>query len=198
MAAAGLMAATTALVSGCSSTPSDAPEADTTTQAPEPASEESPATLAKVFEGSGQEWEQALRNCLENAGWPAVDNGDGTWTWPGTENDPTGFDQAYADCEAEVGAAPPPPPRSDTEYAAMYDFMLETRDCLTGLGYSISEPPSVEQWTDDYRASYEGGELPWLPWFEMPVAGAPNVEEQCPQEPREGWPAYFAARGVDG
>lgn len=197
--AAMLLAVTTAVVGGCSVPPERAPtDADVITPSGQTVTSSSSLPPEKVFTGSGQEWEQALNECLTEAGWPLVDNGDGTSTWVGSEHDPQGFNDAYAGCEAEVGVPPPPSEISDAQYATMYRYMVETRACLIDLGYTITEPPTVEQWTDDYRASFESHRPPWLPWSEMPPVAPPAAEEQCPQEPDGGWEAYFLQRGVDG
>ncbi|RBY97132.1 hypothetical protein DQ237_06020 [Blastococcus sp. TF02-8] len=187
---AGLVLATT-LASGCSSAESaDGGATGTGGRAPAAAS-----SAGAVFEGSDAEYDAAILDCLAGRGWPAVTT-DGAATFPGSEGDPEGFDRAFAACQRELGT-PAPPDYSDAQFAAMYEFQVGTRECLIGLGYPISEPPTVQQWTDSYRASLSNGQPPWLPWFEL-TAPAPGVEEQCPQAPRDGWPAYFAAQGVDG
>src|SRR5680860_195134 len=155
LVAATMLAVTSA--GGCSVSSTDEPPIGEASRAAERQSTDQsvPASPERMFAGTGQEWDQTMRDCMVQGGWPAVDNGDGTVTWAGSEQNPKEFEDAYVRCEAEVGTPPAPPLLSDAQYSVMYQYMVETRACLTNLGYSISEPPTVDQWIDGYRASYE-------------------------------------------
>lgn len=86
-----------------------------------------------------------------------------------------------ADCIERIGSPPEPPPLNDAFLAGMFELFVEQARCLTGAGYVISEPPSREEWVENYDG------YSWNPLTDVHDAGR-DVEEAdglCPQpEPR--------------
>jgi hypothetical protein len=80
-------------------------------------------------------------------------------------------------CQEILGLEPETAPLTDEEITSLYEQSLEAATCLEGWGYSISEPPSLEDYIETYRLSMgSGGPPPWLPHGEVQGGLA-----QCPQ-----------------
>lgn len=122
-------------------------------------------------EASSQtEYQDRLDDCLRGLGIDVFEQ-DGQTQYEGE-----GFEEAIAACEAELGPPPAPAPLTDDEIISLYEQSLTAADCLEGLGYTISEPPSVERYIEAYRLSMSGGPPPWNPHSEV-RAEVPS----CPQ-----------------
>ncbi|WP_395245558.1 hypothetical protein ACGGZK_07015 [Agromyces sp. MMS24-K17] len=76
---------------------------------------------------------------------------------------------------------------SPDQIRAAYTQELATRECLTGLGYDVAEPPSEQAFLDDFfidrwsaylAAGFGNGSLPDDEWR--------TVVQSCPQ-PSGGW-----------
>ena len=69
---------------------------------------------------------------------------------------PPGQQQAIIDeCQK---LASPPPEKTDQELRTIYDRWVTERECLVGLGYHPTEPPTFEKFAADWRSSG-----PWMP-----------------------------------
>lgn len=87
-----------------------------------------------------------------------------------------------ADCIDRVGSPPEPPPLNDEFLAGMFELFVEQADCLRAAGYVISEPPSREEWVENYDG------YSWNPLMDVYNAGedVQAADGLCPQpEPRE-------------
>lgn len=117
------------------------------------------------------EYQDRLYDCFRDQGLNVNESGENV------EIGADGFDEALAACEAILGRPPAPASLSDEEITTLYEQSLAAATCLEALGYDISEPPSLEEFIETYRLSFEGGPPPWLPQGE--VTGTPP--ESCPQ-----------------
>ncbi len=82
-----------------------------------------------------------------------------------------------ADCVEELGSPPESPPLTDAFLRGLYELFLVQADCLRAHGYVISEPPSAQEWVENYS-----GES-WNPLMDVHNAGLPVHEADglCPQ-----------------
>ncbi len=85
-------------------------------------------------------------------------------------------------CDAEIaerlGDRPGSIPYTREELGALYDLMLEGRECLTSEGYTISEPSSREAFISASEAVAAGTPAdPWDPWND---AGDPSAYDSWP------------------
>lgn len=87
-----------------------------------------------------------------------------------------------ADCLAEVGAPPSPPPLTDAFLSGLYQLYMVQAECLRGNGYAISAAPSEAEWVE----TYDGHS--WNPLMDVHQAGGDVIQagRLCPQpDPRE-------------
>lgn len=87
-----------------------------------------------------------------------------------------------ADCLAEVGAPPSPPPLTDAFLSGLFQLYLVQADCLRDNGYAISSAPSEAEWVE----TYDG--YSWNPLMDVHEAGGDvwKADQLCPQpDPRE-------------
>lgn len=144
------------------STTSEAPSGQTASGAPDRATEA--LSIA--------EYRDRLFDCYRDQG-IAVSSGEN----PSIEASPQ-LDAVIATCEELLGPMPESAPITDDEFAQLYEQSLAAKTCLEDLGFSISEPPSLEEFIESYRQSFNGGPRPWLPHGEV---NSGSVDEQCPQ-----------------
>lgn len=78
-----------------------------------------------------------------------------------------------------------PAPTTREEISALYDLNLKAKKCLEARGVTVSEPPSREQWIEDFKSVEEG---PWSP-FDDPAAFA--YVDECPD------PDIYDVYGID-
>jgi len=120
-------------------------------------------------------------NCLAAKGWDVQRNPDGTYSsrYPDEQSDQ--YDADVAACRAQFGYEE----LAVTEEQAsnFYDKLVASAECLRGLGYDISDPPSRQS----YVETLVGGELPdWAPYTELlemagSAAEVQEAEAACPQ-----------------
>jgi hypothetical protein len=150
-----------------------------------------PGRSFRPYEGSSAAWMAQVAACLRDKGWDAtigwdggmhVNNPGGTTTMAALQED------TYA-CWDIYGGPQPFVPPTDTEIRANYDYVAhDLRDCLIGMGFDISEPPSEEEYLATYPRTegiVESG--PWTPYDDLPqdLNGHTwrEVNETCPQAP---------------
>jgi hypothetical protein len=140
------------------------------------------AEAGPVYAGPTEEYMPLLAACLRDAGWDArVDSRDGSLSVDSLgASQREAFMAARDDCVDAIGAPPSPEPITDAEIRERYDFLLEARSCLMELGYRISDPPSLETFTETYSAG------PWSPFNDLASQTASQEEwleanEACPQ-----------------
>jgi hypothetical protein len=74
------------------------------------------------------------------------------------------YDADQAACQAKAAKAYPPAPMSERAIRERYALEVQTRECLIGQGYDISEPPSEQTWVEQFSNSSKGL---WLPYWEI-------------------------------
>lgn len=82
-----------------------------------------------------------------------------------------------AGCLEEVGEPPEAPPLTDQFLRGWYLLLLEQAECLRAEGYAVSEPPSMQEYVENYS-----GES-WYPLVEILEATGDiaDAEGKCPQ-----------------
>lgn len=187
-------------VAGADSTPSS-PSQAAPTWSPSPSAgvrdstlPPAPPEITKRFDGTPMEHFQARIACVRAAGFPVVvqESGSGpTYYVDVPPEQQAAANAANIACLVELGEPGSGLPLTEDQLSILYDFALETRDCLLGLGYPVDEPSSREEFIETYNSG-----TAWSPYRQVVrlVAGADpdawaEVNEQCPQtlEEAEGW-----------
>lgn len=144
------------------------------------AERESPSTTQHL--ATGAERARVHVECLRAHGIAAeVVEGQGyalsIETPPGQEEFVTRIDN---ECGDEVEAKyPSPPPPTPEEF---YYLFLEAAECLEAEGYSIPDPPTLEQFVEDWNSV--GNKGPWTPHAYLPAMGLEawaRINRVCPQ-----------------
>jgi len=121
-------------------------------------------------------------DCLDEFGFEAEAQGTGVTAETSFEQvEP--YNAAVAECERRHGYDATGE-MTDSQLAAMYEFELETEQCLEALGYLI-ELPTKQTYIDGYYLSAEDGGFP-LPHTQafMQAQGKAELEAlntECPQ-----------------
>ncbi len=121
-----------------------------------------------------------MARCARDQGWEGVEvgpqNSISVDSLPTEQRD--AFHDVLAACEQEAGSQPGAVPLSRADLGAVYRSQLQSKKCLEGMGFSISDPPSENVFIDSYYG--DGG--PWLPHAELPAdADWSEVTATCPQ-----------------
>lgn len=150
-----------------------------------------PGRSFRPYEGTSAAWMAQIAACLRDKGWDATIEWDG-----GMQVDTPGGDEQRAAlrldqyaCWDVFGGPRPFVPPTDAEIQAIYEYWAhDLRDCLIGMGYTIGEPPTEQEFVDSYPRTegiVESG--PWSPYLELPENLGPHswreVNETCPQAP---------------
>lgn len=143
-------------------------------------STESEAAQRPGIPGSPRQHLEAdlLAKCMGDRGFPSVRDGIGVGFTVHDDQRPA-YEQALADCSTEVDTQlPPAEVFSDEEF---YWATVRAGQCLEGLGYEISSPPSEDAFVESLR----GIEPPWSPYLDLPLTMSMEewrrVNEACPQ-----------------
>lgn len=118
----------------------------------------------------------AVASCLREAGWNVKTDGSADIT---AEQRPA-FMAAREACGATLGELAPVAPLSEAEIRARYAYLLEARDCLIELGYTIGAPPTLDRFLDSYMSA------PWTPFSDFETTSQAEwdqVNQACPQAP---------------
>src|SRR5690606_7917850 len=91
---------------------------------------------------NGPSLAEALAACVRDKGWDAEPQRDGSVIYSFPEEQRDQFTADRDACNEELGANEPPPPMNEDDAEAMFDALLETAECVRGLGYPVDEPPS--------------------------------------------------------
>lgn len=140
-----------------------------------------PAASTPVYAGPPDEYFPRLAACLREAGWDVVvDPAGGMRLDSLTVEQRPAFQAAKAACQQDIGLPPPPRPLSESEIRDRYQYLLQARQCLMELGYTISEPPSVDAFIESWATG------PWSPYSDVvDVANREQLaeaNEKCPQQ----------------
>ncbi|MBX3104448.1 MAG: hypothetical protein IT191_01190 [Microbacteriaceae bacterium] len=87
-----------------------------------------------------------------------------------------------AKCLEAVGPAPYPPPLTNNFLIGLYELLVKEGDCLRAHGYNISQPPSRQQFVENYGAES------WYPLSEVDRERPGDIaaDSLCPQpNPRD-------------
>lgn len=193
--AAALLTGTLMLATACSA--SDTSERDgsndvslgTASSIPTSGSPDNSSTNAEDYQPIGAEennaWVRKMVDCLQAAGFSAkaFDSSQGMLGFQNTAatQQADAWSKGISRCETKVGSAPELPRFTPEQLGLLYDFYLRQMDCLTGEGFTISEPPS----RDTFVATYYSSD-PWGPYADVgrisPTALS-ELETKCPQQP---------------
>ncbi len=126
----------------------------------------------------------AVAACLRDAGWNVKTDGLGGLSADITAGQRPAFLAARETCRATLGDPPAVVPASEAEIRARYAYFLDARDCLTALGYTIGEPPTIERFIESYTSG------PWSPFNDLAGQTTSQAEwdranQACPQVPGE-------------
>lgn len=155
---------------GCGQTPATHPPA-------------SPGTGAGVPIPIGQL--PADTQCMVDHGWQLVE-----MLPPEVPGDPPGYklesdlpsDQMAAIIEECQKLAPSAPVMTDRELRAIYDRWVKERECLVGLGYHPTEPPTFEKFAADWRTTGPWGPLDGVDTGAWTDAAYQAAKEACTLE----------------
>ena len=135
-----------------------------------PTSSSIPDASPRVFQGTPEEYDTRTAECLRDAGWSVQVDGEGGLSADFTPEQRDAFMAAVQACRQQLGQAPPIPPLTQAEIRLTYDYWAhDLRDCLIGLGYTVSEPPTEEQFVDSYPTCTECivEQGPWNPYSDV-------------------------------
>lgn len=127
---------------------------------------------------TAREWGEGLKLCLERAGVTVIEEGAGSFSYdPGPGMSRQAMGEIEAECRQDLGPLPAPPTDAATA-RKYYVAYVETAECLEKLGYAVTQPPSVEVFTDQFAEGTGGF---WDP-FEGVYEQFPSVEAQTEAE----------------
>ncbi|MCP4305431.1 MAG: hypothetical protein GY926_11470 [bacterium] len=114
--------------------------------------------------------------CLADQGFPVTitDGGVGMSFGSIPENQNRNAQIASETCQAGLNIPDAETP-TQGQLADHYQALLETKQCLEERGYTIDEPPPVDEWI----ASYDFG--PWHPYDSLDDEIASRIHTACPQ-----------------
>jgi len=153
--------ATIVLLSGCTSVV-DRP-ADTPTAAPD----------------SQHDLQERMAACMGQEGWNGTKLDNGVYDYTYTEEQRSAFEAASAGCLDRIGANLPID-RTQAEWQDLYDFYLDTRDCLIANGVDLPSAPSFSVWQESDHT--------WTPYEtvrpdELGTERFLSLTQSCPQTP---------------
>ena len=134
--------------------------------------------LVRVVEDS--EWLDVYAQCLTDAGFPATVQGDSlNVRIAAGQEEPQAV--AYYVCQAKYPVRPEAP-LSDPEISYLYHYYVNSlTPCLEAEGFAIPDPPSKQQFTDDYLA-----DVFWTPYDYVSGSNEDvwdKLNDVCPQSP---------------
>jgi hypothetical protein len=162
-------------LTGCANTTVPSPQSTAVSDA-------SPSSSIPVYAGPSEEYLPLIAACLREAGWNAeINQADGGLVIESlTSQQRPALMEARSACEQQIGAPPPPEPASAEQIHERYAFLVQARQCLMALGYTISEPPTEETFADSYATG------PWSPFNEVADQATTQqawneANDKCPQ-----------------
>lgn len=137
------------------------------------------------FEEGDRPVNDAVFACVRAQGFPVQQTGSGGVDFSGVteEQNQIAFAVLIA-CKVGLNE-PPPEPLNVEQLTEVYAYRLELADCVSGRGYDVGDPPSLDRFL-------EGGGV-WSPYpsfsGEGPAAIA-SLERACPQSPPGGYGSW--------
>ncbi len=169
------LAAFLVALAGCANTAAPTSQPAISTQA-------TPSSSIPVYAGPSEEYLPLIAACLREAGWNAeINQADGGLVIASlTSAQRPAFTAARSACEQRIGTPPPPQPATAEQIHQRYLFLVQARQCLMALGYTISEPPTEETFADSYATG------PWSPFNEVADQATTQqawneANDKCPQ-----------------
>jgi len=125
---------------------------------------------------SQQDFDRKMNACMAEKGWEAVQQPDGSFSFETTEEQRELFLDENLACLELIGANLEPV-KSDEEWLAIYESLVEVHECLNAQGLQLPEPPSFQAWQDMQRN--------WGPYGDVPLdvieERLSELEGACPQ-----------------
>ncbi len=159
-----------AALSACAGTGAGTPPAPTPT-----------ATSYAQYDTLYADWAATYVTCVRSFGVDAKQGDSGTIKNALVPGRPTkqGLD---AGCVDKVGPPPDVPPATPAFMKGLYELYLKQADFLRQHGYTISAPPSRDDWVENYSGTS------WNPLMDVNNAGrdVQQADALCPQpQPRD-------------
>lgn len=135
------------------------------------------------YQSAYADWAPKYVTCARKYGADAVLHPNGSISNAVAEGRPE-KELLDASCVDEVGSPPKPPPLTPELLRGQYALLVREAECLRRQGYTISEPPSRDEWVENY--SFES----WDPLVEVQKAGldVEAADVKCPQpDSAEAW-----------
>src|SRR5690606_24178036 len=112
-----------------------------------------------------QDSAKEIVDCLDDAGFPGY-----TATWDGgvispeiTQEQHTLHQEARARCADQVGGPLASHlPLDSAQMEKLYNLEVQAFECLTNLGYTLSSPPSLQKYFDEWETA-----AAWGAWKQM-------------------------------
>lgn len=138
-----------------------------------PASPDSPLESVPAYQLSRDEFLLQMKGCLEDHGFSVTLTEDGGMSF-GELGSRERLDEAVAARNACAEALDPerlnpPPPLTEPQLAALYDYVVAENGCLRELGYAVGEPPPEQVFVDTTGA--------WDPFSYLAEQGTPPTTE---------------------
>lgn len=125
---------------------------------------------------SQQDLDVKMNACMAEQGWDAVEQADGSFNFETTDEQTELFLEASSACLELIGANLEPV-KSDDEWRAIYESLVEVHECLNTQGLDLPAPPSFQAWQDMERN--------WGPYGDVPIEvieeRLSELEGACPQ-----------------
>lgn len=140
-----------------------------------------PGPAAVSGESDAERYTQVLADCLREGGATVEVTSAVSFSAepePGMEDGEV--EALVAECRAKAGPLPERP--TDPETAErVYPELLAMRDCLNDLGFSISQPPSLETFIEEFPVTHGS----WHPYIGLErqfssIAEQQEAERLCP------------------
>ncbi len=100
--------------------------------------------------GNGMTYAENMVACMEPFGWDVAARPDGGVEASYPVEQEEAYSANYDMCEQKFGYDVPPPPLTDSQIRDFYAKVLVTAECLVGQGYDPGEPPSEQEFIDQY------------------------------------------------
>lgn len=125
---------------------------------------------------SQQDLDAKMNACMADKGWDAIEQSDGSFSFETTDEQSELFLEASSACLELIGANLEPV-KSDDEWRAIYESLVEVHECLNTQGLELPAPPSFQAWQDIKRN--------WGPYGDVPIEDIEErlseLEGACPQ-----------------
>lgn len=122
---------------------------------------------------SNAQQESPLADCLQEAGWDATPNPDGSVVVDHPIEQTSAYEAAANACLADLDTQTSPD--SEATLRPYYKSLEESAACLTGLGYEVAAAPTYESWAET------APEDRWTPYLSLPEDSLLSALEACPQ-----------------